>query len=395
MQAEEIFLKHLAQTSPYPLKLEVSHAEGPYIYAPDGKRYTDMISGIAVSNIGHRHPKVVEAIKSQVDKYLHVMAYGEFIQAPQNELGLELAKVLPEQLNCAYFVNSGTEANEGAIKLAKRLTGRTELVACKRSYHGGTQGSLSISGNEMKKFAFRPLIPGVRFMEFNNHDDLSMINNQTAAVIVEVIQGDAGVRIGEQTWIEALRKRCDETGAQLIFDEIQTGFGRTGKLFAFEHYGVVPDILTIAKGFGGGMPIGGFISHYEKMNQLTHNPVLGHITTFGGHPVVCAAALANLRAIQEENMIAKVEAKGQLLEETIAHDAIIEIRRKGLMFAVEFHSAELVHEIVTKCISRGVITYWFLSCPESFRIAPPINTPNDVLLEAGNTIRSVIDEVCG
>lgn len=395
MQAEEIFLKHLAQTSPFPLKLEVSHAEGPYIYAPDGKRYTDMISGIAVSNIGHRHPKVVQAIKDQADKYLHVMAYGELIQEPQNQLGLELAKVLPPQLNCSYFVNSGTEANEGAIKLAKRLTGRTEFVACKRSYHGGTQGSLSVSGNETKKFAFRPLIPGVRFMEFNNHDDLSMITSSTAGVIVEVIQGDAGVRIGKQEWIEALRKRCDETGAQLIFDEIQTGFGRTGKLFGFEHYGVVPDIMTMAKGFGGGMPIGGFVSSYEKMNELTHNPILGHITTFGGHPVVCAAALANLKAIQAEKMLDGVEEKGKLLEETIAHPSIIEIRRKGLMFAIEFQSAELVHEIVTKCIEQGVITYWFLSCPESFRIAPPINTPDKVLLEAGITIKSVIEEVCG
>lgn len=393
MDSQEIFLKHVAQTSPFPLIIDVDYAEGSYIFDKNGKKYYDLISGIAVTNIGHRHPKVVKAIKDQVDKYLHVMAYGEFIQDAQNGLANELAKLLPPSLDCTYFVNSGTEAIEGALKLAKRITGRTELVSCHKSYHGSTHGSLSVSGNETKKYRYRPLMPDVKFIHFNKLEDLDLITEKTAAVLVETIQGDAGVRIGTQEFHEALRKKCDDTGAQLIYDEIQTGIGRTGKMFAFEHYGVVPDILALAKGLGGGMPIGAFISSHEKMNLFTHEPILGHITTFGGHPVVCAAAWANLQAIQEENMLEHVEAKGKLIEKSIGHPAIKEIRRKGLMMAIEFESAELVQKIVHKCLEKGIITFWFLSCPESFRLAPPINISNEDIVITGALIKEAISEI--
>ncbi len=392
MNSKEIFKNHLAQTSPFPLEIEVSHAKGSQIFDTSGKSYFDLISGIAVTNIGHRHPKVVKAIKDQLDKYMHVMAYGEFIQSPQNELGKKLAGILPASLSTAYFVNSGTEANEGALKLAKRITGRTQIISCKKSYHGSTHGSLSVSGNEVKKYAFRPLLPDVNFIEFNNIDELQNITDRTAAVIIEPIQGDAGVRIPSQKYMTALRQRCTDTGTKLIFDEIQTGFGRTGKFFAFEHFDVTPDILTIAKAFGGGMPIGAFISSKERMDLFTHGPMLGHITTFGGHPVNCAAALANINAIEEEDMIQEVEHKGLLLEETIRHERIVEIRRKGLMFAVEFDSPETVQKIVQRCLKLGIITFWFLSCPESFRLAPPINISDEDILKAGKLIYQAIDE---
>ncbi len=392
MNSAETFVKHLAQTSPHPLKLEVSHAEGAHIFDVHGKKYYDLISGIAVSNIGHRHPKVVEAIKDQLDQYMHVMAYGEFIQAPQNELAKALSQALPNTLDSCYFVNSGTEANEGALKLAKRITGRTEIVSCKKSYHGSTHGSLSVSGNEVKKNAFRPLLPDVKFITFNLEEDLSQITERTAAVIIEPIQGDAGVRIPTKDYIQKLRQRCTTVGAQLIFDEIQTGFGRTGKLFAFEHFDVVPDILTIAKAFGGGMPIGAFISDKANMDLLSHGPMLGHITTFGGHPVNCAAALANLKVIQEEGLIEHIEGKGRLLEKAIKHPSIKEIRRIGLMFAVEFDSPDTVQKIVGRCLELGVITFWFLSCPGSFRLAPPININNQNLENSGRLIHQAISE---
>ena len=390
--ASEIFLSHVAQTSPYPLQIEVNHAEGTRIFDTSGKSYLDFISGIAVTNIGHRHPKVVEAIKNQVDQYMHVMAYGEFIQAPQNDLAAKLVSLLPTPLDCCYFVNSGTEANEAALKLAKRVTGRTKIVSCKKSYHGSTHGSLSVSGNEVKKYAFRPLLPDVHFITFNDMADLAMIDEQTAAVIIEPIQGDAGVRIPADRYLKALRQRCDETGAMLIFDEVQTGFGRTGKLFAFEHFDVVPNVLTIAKGMGGGMPIGAFVADRAHMQQLTHDPMLGHITTFGGHPVNCAAALANIEAILEEQLLDEVETKGALLEELITHPEVIEIRRKGLMFAVEFASADQVQKIVEQCIADGLITFWFLSCPESFRLAPPLNVTEEEIREAAQIIQKAIQK---
>jgi len=373
MSSQEDFLKFQAQTTPFPIGIEVDRAEGSFIYDTSGKAYLDMVSGIAVTNIGHRHPKVVAAIKKQVDRYLHVMPYGEFIQKPQLELARKLDSILPDGLDVSYFVNSGTEANEAALKLAKRYTGRRKIVSCLKSYHGSTHGSLSVSGSEKKKYAFRPLLPEVYFMRFNEIDDLKIIDEETAAVIVETVQGDAGVRIANLCYMQDLRKRCDEVGALLILDEIQAGFGRTGTFFAFEHYGIQPDILTIAKSMAGGMAMGAFISSEEIMKVLASDPMLGHITTFGGHPVNCAAAVATIDVILEEKLLDEVEAKGKYLEGKLNHPAIKEIRRIGLMFAIEFESADLVYKIVDACLERGVITFYFLSCPESFRLAPPLN----------------------
>jgi acetylornithine/succinyldiaminopimelate/putrescine aminotransferase len=386
----KIFLGNMAQTTDAPYLISVERAEGIYLYSPDGKRYTDLISGIGVSNIGHRHPAVVKAIKDQVDKHLHVMVYGEFIQSAPNRLAAKLAALLPPSLNCSYFVNSGTEANEGALKLAKRYTGRTEIVSFRKSYHGSTHGSMSVSGNEVKKRAFRPLLPDVSFIHFNVMEDLAHITDRTACVIVETIQGDAGVRVPDRAYMQALRKRCTEMGALLILDEIQCGMGRTGKLFAFEHFGIVPDILTTAKAFGGGLPIGAFISSREIMQCLTHDPMLGHITTFGGNPVCCAAALATLEVIEQENLLASVEAKGQLFEQLLVHPAIREVRRIGLMFAIDFDSAERVSEIVLRGKEIGVITYWFLSHPYSFRIAPPLTITEAEIKESCSAILQAI-----
>lgn len=389
--SQNVFLNNLAQTSPHPFLLSIERAEGVYLYSKDGKKYIDMISGIAVSNVGHRHPKVVAAIKEQVDKHLHVMVYGEYIQATPNLLAKKLANLLPPSLNCCYFVNSGTEANEAALKLAKRVTGRTEIISCRKSYHGSTHGSLSVSGNEVKKRAFRPLLPDVRFIDFNHFDDLNKITNRTACMIMETIQGDAGVRIPDKKYLQAVRKRCDESGALLILDEIQCGMGRTGKLFAFEHFEIVPDILTIAKAFGGGLPIGAFVSSYERMQTLTSNPMLGHITTFGGNPVCCASALAVLNVIEEEGLLATVEEKGRLIQQLIAHPKIKEVRRFGLMFAFDFDSGERVNRIVQYAKEQGVICYWFLSHPNSFRIAPPLTITEEEIHLACSVILKAIE----
>lgn len=388
----EVFLTNLAQTSPHPLLIPIEKAEGVYLYSPGGKKYIDLISGIAVSNIGHRHPRVVKAIKDQLDKHLHVMAYGEYIQSTPNLLAEKLTKLLPENLNCSYFVNSGTEANEGALKLAKRFTGRTEIVSFHKSYHGSTHGSLSVSGNEVKKNAFRPLLPDVKFIEFNNPDDIEQVTKNTACVIMETVQGDAGVRIPSREYIRALRKRCNETGTLLILDEIQCGMGRTGKLFAFEHYGIVPDILTIAKAFGGGLPIGAFISSKKIMSALTHDPMLGHISTFGGNPVCCASALSTLNVIEEEKLLDQVERKGKLIESLLQHSGIREIRRIGLLFAIDFDSADRVQKIVQEAIENGVICFWFLSCPDSFRIAPPLTISDEEVAIACDVIKKAINK---
>lgn len=386
------FLNLLAQTNEHPYLIHVEKAEGIYIWDHSGKRYMDMIAGVAVNNIGHRHPKVVKAIKDQADKYLHVMVYGEFIQDAQNKLAFNLTQLLPEHLNCVYLVNSGTEANEGAIKLAKRVTGQYEIVSCRGSYHGSTQGSLSISGNETKKSAFRPLLPGVNFIEFNNEGDLKKITNKTAAVILETIQGDAGVRIPSRTFMQALRKKCDETGTILILDEIQCGMGRCGSFFAFEQFGIVPDILTLGKALGGGMPIGAFIANKSLMSALTHEPMLGHITTFGGHPVIAAAANACLNILQEENWIAEAEKKGQLLENILSGNSEIkEIRRAGLMFAIDMESSERVAQVVSKCLEKGLISFWFLSHPYSFRLSPPLSITEGEIKEAGRIILDAIN----
>jgi acetylornithine/succinyldiaminopimelate/putrescine aminotransferase len=387
----EVFLNNIAQTSPSPFLIPVERAEGIYLYSPDGKRYTDLISGIAVSAIGHRHPAVIKAIKDQLDKHLHVMVFGEYIQSASNLLARRLTELLPENLNCAYFVNSGTEANEGALKLAKRFTGRTGIVSCRKSYHGSTHGSLSVSGNEMKKMAFRPLLPDVSFIDFNDRGQLSIISDRTACVIMETIQGDAGVRIPDAKYMREVRQRCDDTGTLLILDEIQCGMGRTGKLFAFEHFDITPDILTVAKAFGGGLPIGAFISDKKIMQTLTHDPMLGHITTFGGNPVCCASALATLNVLIDENLLEKVESKGQLFEKLLKHRYIKEIRRIGLMFAIDFDTAERVNNIVNYAKDHGVICYWFLSHPYSFRIAPPLTITETEIRESCEIILKAID----
>jgi acetylornithine/succinyldiaminopimelate/putrescine aminotransferase len=388
----EVFLNKLAQTNNSPFLISVERAEGIYLYSPDGKRYTDLISGIGVSNIGHRHPHVINAIKAQLDKHLHVMVFGEYIQSSSNLLAEKLTSLLPESLNCVYFVNSGTEANEGALKLAKRYTGRTEIISCQKSYHGSTHGSLSVSGNEAKKQAFRPLLPDVKFIDFNVEEDLKQITTSTACIIIETIQGDAGVRVPSKVYMQALRKRCDETGTLLILDEIQCGMGRTGTLFAFEQFDIVPDILTTAKAFGGGLPIGAFIADKKIMQTLTHDPMLGHITTFGGNPVCCASALATLEVLEKEKLLETVEAKGKLFEKMLQHKHIKEIRRFGLMFAIDFDSAERVNRIVEYAKQNGVICYWFLSHPYSFRIAPPLTITEDQIRESCAVILEAIDK---
>lgn len=388
----EIFLQHLAQTTPHPFLIPIERAEGIYLYEPGGKRYFDLIAGIGVTNIGHRHPRVVNAIKSQVDQHLHVMVYGEYIQSAPNLLAKYLTSLLPKELDCCYFVNSGTEANEGALKLAKRATGRSEIISFYKSYHGSTHGSLSVSGNETKKNAFRPLLPDVRFIEFNNLDQLTNISKKTACVILETVQGDAGVRIPSSSYMKALRKRCDEVGALLILDEIQCGMGRTGTLFAFEQFSIVPDILTIGKAFGGGLPIGAFIANQKLMKLLTHDPMLGHITTFGGNPVCCASALATLQVLIEEKLIHQVEKKGKLFEQLLQHPSIKAMRRIGLFFAIDFESDEKVQRIVKNAIEMGVICFWFLSCPASFRIAPPLTITEDEIKVSCEILLKAIEE---
>jgi len=390
--SHEVFLHRLAQTSTNPFLISIERAEGVYLYSPDGKAYMDMISGIGVSAIGHRHPHVIKAIKEQLDKHLHVMVYGEYIQSVSNRLAAKLTTLLPSNLNCAYFVNSGTEANEAALKLAKRVTGRTEIISFRKSYHGSTHGSLSVSGNEVKKQAFRPLLPDVRFLHFNNPDELKHITTRTACVIMETIQGDAGVRVPDKTYLQALRKQCTETGTLLILDEIQCGMGRTGKWFAFEHFDIVPDILTIAKAFGGGLPIGAFISSEENMHQLTHNPMLGHITTFGGNPVCCASALATLEVIETEKLLEQVEVKGKLIETLLQHPKIKAVRRIGMLFAFDFENDDIVNRIVNYAKENGVICYWFLSHPFSFRIAPPLTITEQEIRKACHIILQAIDQ---
>lgn len=387
------FKKFQAQTNGSPYLIDVEKADGIYIWDKSGKRYIDMIAGVAVTNIGHRNPQVIEAIKSQLDKHLHVMVYGEYLQDSQLALAKNLASVLPQNLQCSYIVNSGTEANEAAIKLAKRFTGRHELISFKGSYHGNTHGSMSISYNETKKAPFRPLLPSIDFIELNNEKNLERITENTAAVILETIQGDAGVRVPEQRYMHALRKKCTETGTLLIFDEVQVGIGRTGKLFAFEHYGIYPDILTLGKALGGGMPIGAFCASQEMMECLTHDPMLGHITTFGGHPVICAAADACLTVLKNEKWIAEAETKGHILETMLSQNSeIVEIRRAGLLFAIQMKSAERVQQIVERCLEKGLIGFWFLSCPDSFRLSPPLCITMDEIELAGTIILEAIRE---
>lgn len=374
MQSQRsLFLEHVAQTSDFPLCLEIEKAKGMYMYDVDSKKYMDLISGISVSNIGHRHPNVINAVKEQLEKYTYLMVYGEFIQSPQVKLAQLLTQHLPSSLSSCYFVNSGSEANEGAMKLAKRYTGRKEIISFKNAYHGSTQGCLSIIGSDEFKKPFEPLLPNIIQIEFNNENDLASITTQTACVIVEPIMGEAGVVAPKNDFLLKLRKKCTETGTLLIFDEIQTGFGRTGKLFAFEHFNVIPDILTLAKAMGGGFPIGAFISSIEIMSSLKTNPILGHITTFGGHPISCAAAFANLQTLlTEKELILSVQKKEQLFIELLKHPKIKAIRTFGLLIAVEFDSFETNKTIIDNCIANGLLTDWFLFNDKSMRIAPPL-----------------------
>lgn len=390
MNQRQLFLQHLAQTSDTPLMLQIERAEGIYMFDKEGKKYIDLIAGIGVSNVGHRHPKVVEAIKNQVDKHLHLMVFGEFIQSPQVQLAKAISDTLPQSLNSTYFLNSGSEAVEGALKLAKRVTQRTNLISFQNAYHGSSHGALSVCGNEELKSKFRPLLPSVYHLEFGNSAVLHQINEQTAAVIIEPIQGEAGIRIPHKEFILALRNRCTEVGALLIFDEIQTGFGRTGKFWALEHFGVVPDILICAKGMGGGMPIGAFVSSTENMALFKNNPMLGHISTFGGHPVSCVASLATLTVLLEEKLIEEAEAKGKLFVELLKHPSIIEIRQIGLMIAVEFTNYETLKPIIDALLEKGIVTDWFLFCNNSMRIAPPLTITKDEIRRTCAVILEVL-----
>jgi len=387
----QLFLANNAQTTDFPLLLEFERAEGVYMYDAVGKPYIDLISGIGVSNLGHSHPKVIEAIKQQVDKYMHLMVYGEYVQTPQVRFAEKLISIFPPNLQSVYFTNSGAEACEGALKLAKRYTGRSNIIACNNSYHGSTHGALSVMGNEEYKQAYRPLLPGISFIQFNNFDDLDLIDNQIACVILETIQGEAGIRVPDFAYMQALRTKCDETGTLLILDEIQAAFGRTGKLFAFEHYGIVPDILLLAKALGGGMPVGAFAASHEIMDALKENPILGHITTFGGHPVCCAAGLAALEVLLDENLCDKVEEKGELFRSLLIHPAIKEIRGKGLMLAIELENFDLNKKIIDRCIANGVIVDWFLHCSNSMRIAPPLVITEDEIKKACEVILEAIN----
>ena len=386
----QLFFQHLAQTSEAPLALEIEKAEGIYLFDKNGKSYIDLISGISVSNTGHRHPKVVAAIKKQLDNYMHLMVYGEYIQTPQVRLATMLSEILPESLNSTYFVNSGSEATEGALKLAKRYTGRGEIIAFKNAYHGSTHGSLSVMGNEYFKQAFRPLLPDIRFIEYNNQNDLNIISKKTACVIAESVQGEAGVIVPDIAYMKALREKCSDNGALLILDEVQTGLGRTGKMFGFENYEIVPDIITLAKGFGGGMPLGAFVSSKKIMDSLSNNPVLGHITTFGGHPVSCAAAIANLEVIKKEKLVEQVAEKEKLFKKYLKHPSIISFRNKGLLMALEFADDKTNFAIINKCIDKGVIVDWFLFAPNCMRIAPPLIISNDEIKKACEIILSCI-----
>jgi len=388
-----VFLQHVAQTSETPVGLKVERAEGVFIYDYSGKAYLDLISGVSVSSIGHCNPKVVDAVKVQAEKYMHLMVYGEYIQTPQVEYAQLLAKQLPETLSQVYFVNSGSEANEGALKLAKRYTGRTELVGFVNAYHGSTHGALSMMGDELFKNAFRPLLPDTRHLPFNNIESLDQITSRTAAVLVEPQQGEAGAIVPNHDFLVVLRKKCNETGTLLIFDEVQTGFGRSGSLFAFQRFGVIPDIFTIAKGMGGGMPIGAFVSSKEIMQCLKTNPVLGHITTFGGHPVSCAAALATLNVLLESNYIEEVASKEELFRKRLVHPKIQEIRGVGLLLAVELGSASMVQKVIKGALNRGILLDWFLFCDTAFRIAPPLIITSEQIEMACKALLEAIDEV--
>ncbi|WP_302151060.1 aspartate aminotransferase family protein [uncultured Alistipes sp.] len=391
------FLAHVGQTSPSPMLVEVERAEGSFFYTPEGRRYYDLVAGVSVSNVGHANAAVVRAVQEQAARYMHVMVYGELVEAPQVRYAARIASLLPGGLESVYFVNSGAEAVEGALKLAKRFTGRTELISMRRAYHGSTHGSMSVMGapeGEEWKGAFRPLLPDVQAIEFNDPAQLDRITRRTACVLVEPVQGEAGVRVPQPGYLEALRRRCDEVGALLVFDEIQTGLGRTGELFAMQKYGVVPDIVCLAKAFGGGMPLGAFVARHEIMDTLQSNPVLGHITTFGGHPVCCAAGLVALEYLLEHHVVEQVEAKGALYEELLqGHPAVREIRRSGLLLAVELGSSERLYRIMELFKEAGIMSDWFLFCDTAFRISPPLTISEEEVRDSARIILGCLDRL--
>ena len=387
------FFKYQAQTTPHPLALKVSRAEGCHIYDATGKAYLDFVAGVSACSLGHRHTKVVKAIKDQLDRYLHVMVYGEYIQDAAVELTKLLASHLPKKLSTTYLTNSGTEAIDGAIKLAKRATGRSEIVAANHAYHGNTMGALSIMGFEERKRPFRPLMPDVRFIDFNKEEHIEQISSRTACVVLETIQGGAGFIEPEDGYLKKVRQRCDEVGALLILDEIQPGFGRTGKLFGFEHYECIPDILVTGKGLGGGMPIGAFTSSFNHMSLLKDQPKLGHITTFGGHPVIAAAALATVKEITESDLIKETLEKEQLIRQLLVHPAITEIRGRGLMLAAMTDSADLTNDVILRCHQQGLVLFWLLFEPKAIRITPPLTITKDEIRQGCQLILSVLDEI--
>lgn len=391
MNIRQLFQQHQAQTSPVPIGLHITRAAGNYLYDADGKAYLDLIGGISVCNIGHGHPKVIAAIKEQADAYLHVMVYGELIQSPQAQYAHLLASHLPPGLDCVYFTNSGAEATDGAIKLARRLTERPHIISCHNSYHGATLGALSLMGDEYWRNAFRPLMPGVQRHIYNSMTLVEAINEQTACVVLETVQAEAGVIAPKKEWLQAVRNRCTETGTLLVLDEIQCGFGRTGTLWGFEQYGVVPDIVLLGKALGGGMPLGAFIASHQHMQALTDNPVLGHITTFGGHPVCCAAGMAAMQVLLEDDLIASVTENGRLFKELLVHPAIKAVRAEGLLIAVELADNTQVLAALQACLQQGLFSDWFLFAPHCIRIAPPLTITTGEIQQACNTIRQALD----
>ena len=391
------FLEHVGQTSPSPMMIEVARAEGSFFYTPEGKRYFDLVAGVSVSNVGHANPDVVKAVQQQAADYMHVMVYGEMVERPQVEYAHRLAELLPGNIDCLYFVNSGAEAVEVALKLAKRYTGRTELISMRRAYHGSTHGAMSMMGTpegEEWKAEFRPLLPDVRAINFNSFEDLNRITSRTAGVLCEVVLGEAGVRLPNPEWLKALRARCSEVGALLIFDEIQTGMGRTGEMFAATKYNIVPDVVCLAKAFGGGMPLGGVAANRQILNSFTHNPCLGHITTFGGHPVCCAAGLASLNYLINNNIVESVESKGALFEQRLSkHPRILEIRRSGLLLALELGKPEYLYRLMEIFKEVGIMSDWFLYCDTAFRISPPLTISETEIEECCHLIWQALDRL--
>ena len=390
--AKDIFKKHQAQTFPFPSCLEIESAKGSYIYDVNGTAYLDFVAGVSANTLGHSNPIITDAVKEQLKKYTHVMVYGEYIQSPQYKLAKLLSDQLPENLSSTYFVNSGAEAIEGSMKLAKRATGRSEIISCKDSYHGSTQGALSIMGNEEHKAKYRPLLPNCNTITYNDENSLENISKQTAAVVIEVVQGGTGFVTPTNNFLQKVRQKCNETGTLLILDEIQTCYGRLGTLFGFEKYNVIPDILCIAKGMGAGMPIGAFISSWELMNLLTFEPKLGHITTFGGHPINCAASLACLQHLLSTNIMEEVDKKEQLFRTHLSHPKIKEIRGTGLILSVELDSEELTRKVVEKSLENGLILFYFLFTKTSFRITPPLTISEEEIIKGSNIIKEILDQ---